>query len=179
MLTTAQDSHVDYRGGWDHAGKTNRTNWITAGPKPTIEVGNKFTELAEPLDDVELPIPNPVAESRVKHRMPRITRKNQKARIVGKCDTDQMGNSEFGSPMKAYRKRNDCGEKCCVEIAEQSHDKTTVNPTRIEHDDKDRMEFDGKHKFDPHNTNMAKVMMTNAKKRDLEVGGCTGIIVIN
>ena len=46
MLTTAQDTHVDCRGGWNNAGKGNKTNLSKASPNPTIEVGNKSTELA-------------------------------------------------------------------------------------------------------------------------------------
>ena len=34
----------------------------------------------------------------------------------------------------------------------------------------DNIEFDGKHNFDPYNTNMATTMMASTKKRDLEVG---------
>ena len=45
-----------------------------------------------------------------------------------------------------------------------------VDDPAIERDDKDNIEFDGKHKLDPYNTNMATSMMANAKKRDLKVG---------
>ena len=169
MVTTAQDAHADYRGGWKHVGMGDKTNLVTAGPKPTIEAGNKFTELTEPLDDVEFPIPNPVGESRVKHHMPRITRGNQKARAAGKCDADRMGNSEFGILIKAHSKQNDCGERCCAEITSPLHEETIIDVPIIKHNDKDDIEFDGKHEFDPYNTNMATVMMANIKKRDLEV----------
>ena len=94
-----------------------------------------------------------------------------------------MGNSEFGSLIKAYNKQNNCIEKCCAEITKPLcdekccdeitkplHEETTVDVPIIEHDDKDNIEFDGKHEFDPYNTNMATVMMANAKKLDLEVG---------
>ena len=148
----------------------DKINLVTAVPKPTIEVGNKFTELIEPIDDEEFPIPNPVAESRVKHHMPRITRGDQKARNVGKCDADRMGNSEFGSLINAYNKQKNCIEKCCAEITKPLHEETTVNVPIIEPDAKDNIEFDGKHKFDPYNSNIATAMMANAKKRDLDVG---------
>ena len=81
-----------------------------------------------------------------------------------------MGNSEFGSLMKAYRKGDNCGEKCCIDIAEPIHVKTIVKEPITEHDNKIDIEFDGKQNVDPYNTNMATVMMANAKKLDLEVG---------
>ena len=170
MVTDAQNTSVDYRGGWIQAGKGNSVNLIKANPIPAIEVENKFETLAEPLDDAEFPVPNPVGESRVKHRMPRITRASQRARTAGKCDADSMGNSEFGSLMKAYRRGDNCIEKCCTGMDETSHVETVVTNPITEYDDKIDIEFDGKQHFDPYNTNMATVMMANAKRLDLEVG---------
>ena len=168
MLRSAQDTNVDCRGGWTSVGKGNESNISKASPSQAIDVENEYSTLADVIDDKDCPIPTPDVESHTRHRMPRIRRTSHQSRMSSGCDADSMSNGEFGSLMKAYRKRKYCAEKCCVDMAEPFQQETVIENPVIEHRNKKNIEFYGKQYFDPYNTNMATVMIVNAKKNTLK-----------
>ena len=140
MLTTLEDSNVDYRNPWITTGKSNVQLSISSVELDAVhEIHNKFDALTDQdgdpedetiksdsssRDDFPIPVPdnNFPKRTRMPKLPPRVTQSSKKSKSKCCCDGDDMGMRKFDQLVSSLEK---CHDKCCQPIfTKKKHQET-------------------------------------------------------